>query len=358
MKIADMIDFLVNTWIWGLDIGAQIPIRCVVNNGEMESDDKIYFLLKQWRKIFWEPASFSDVAFLDPWGKMKIADMIDFLVNTWIWGLDIGAQIPIREMESDDKIYFLLKQWRKIFWEPASFSDVAFLDPCGEMEISNVIEFHMKHCREALFEAARITGGAILNSCGEMEITSALELHMKHWKDAFSQENGAVSHSDNFGFGKWEVYHEIQNLRDHWREKLDEAYGMSELYSSGDMEISDVIEFNVKRCREALFKAAGISGGAILNSCEEMEISDAIKLHIKYWSEAFSEKAGAIDYFSFDEGTIDCEISNLENHWREKLCEAYGISMDKDSPWRYVLKIWMKALYGISKDAVYTPRVR
>jgi len=35
---------------------------------------------------------------------------------------------------------------------------------------------------------------------------------------------------------------------------------------SGDMEISDVIEFNVKRCREALFKAAGISGGAILNS--------------------------------------------------------------------------------------------
>ncbi|XP_027907247.1 TMV resistance protein N-like isoform X2 [Vigna unguiculata] len=127
---------------------------------------------------------------------------------------------------------------------------------------------------------------------------------------------------------------------------------------SGDMEISDVIEFNVKRCREALFKAAGISGGAILNSCEEMEISDAIKLHIKYWSEAFSEKAGAIDYFSFDEGTIDCEISNLENHWREKLCEAYGISMDKDLQWRYVLKIWMKALYGISKDAVYTPSVQ
>lgn len=60
---------------------------------------------------------------------MKIADEIDSLVMHWMNGLRTGVEIPIREMKTEDRTDFLLKQWREVFCEPVSISEVAFLDP-------------------------------------------------------------------------------------------------------------------------------------------------------------------------------------------------------------------------------------
>ncbi|XP_027907249.1 disease resistance protein RPS6-like isoform X2 [Vigna unguiculata] len=122
--------------------------------------------LEHWKEALSKVAQIPGVIDLDPRGKMKIADMIDFLVNTWIWGLHIGAQIPIREMESDDKIYFLLKQWRKIFWEPASFSDVAFLDPW--LSLGRYVTFSRTNIRFLQFLAKTGHNGSRMKTDVEM----------------------------------------------------------------------------------------------------------------------------------------------------------------------------------------------
>ncbi|WVZ16148.1 hypothetical protein V8G54_009130 [Vigna mungo] len=49
---------------------------------------------------------------------MKIADSIEFLIGRWMAGLFEGAEIPFRELEIDDGMDFLLKQWREVFCEP------------------------------------------------------------------------------------------------------------------------------------------------------------------------------------------------------------------------------------------------
>ncbi|WVZ17062.1 hypothetical protein V8G54_010044 [Vigna mungo] len=77
--------------------------------------------------------------------------------------------------------------------------------------------------------------------------------------------------------------------------------------------IANAIKLHMEHCREALFEAAGISGDAVLNSCEEMEITNAIEFHMKHWRDAFSKDAA-----------VNSEIMLLKNHWEEKVLKAYG----------------------------------
>ncbi|QCE15596.1 hypothetical protein DEO72_LG11g2607 [Vigna unguiculata] len=81
--------------------------------------------LEHWKESLSVVVQSSGVVDLDPRGKIKIADRIDFLVEMWMVGLHIGAEILISEMEIDDKMDFLLKQWREVFCEPVSISEVA-----------------------------------------------------------------------------------------------------------------------------------------------------------------------------------------------------------------------------------------
>ncbi|KAL9303250.1 hypothetical protein ACSQ67_020513 [Phaseolus vulgaris] len=327
-------------------------------------------VLVNWKEALAEAAKISGVVDLDPRGKMKIADKIDLLVMHWMEGFRTGVEIPIREMESYyDLINFLLKQWREVFCEPVSISEVAFLDPrldlelvqmrlvedvmkislvavstsnhsrrqsleerfrgfclngrliLGRVEMANVIEFHVQHCREALFQAAGISGGAVLNSCGEMEITNAIELHMKHWKDSFSEEAGAVLDSKC-------LWREIRDLMNHWREKLFEASRISgdkQLSSSREIEIEQLLE----SWRKALAEAVDNSTGAVFESrsLKMLKAYNRIESLLNHWRMALCEAVAILRLVvEHLRGIKDNDINNLVKHAGDDLREAASIS--------------------------------
>ncbi|XP_022632565.1 TMV resistance protein N-like isoform X2 [Vigna radiata var. radiata] len=84
----------------------------------------------QWEKRLLEVVQISKILDLNPRGKMKIADSIEILVRQSMAGLFKGAEIPFRKEKVDDAMDFLVKQWREVFCEAFSISEVALLDPC------------------------------------------------------------------------------------------------------------------------------------------------------------------------------------------------------------------------------------
>ncbi|XP_027907780.1 TMV resistance protein N-like isoform X2 [Vigna unguiculata] len=184
------------------------------------------------------------------------------------------------------------------------------------------------------------------------------DISMVYWKFALAQTPSSYVESNPRD--ETEIADSINFLVKQWMERI--CMG-AEIPFSFEMETADAIEFQVKHCREALFKAAGISRGAILNSRREMEITEAIELQLKYWRDAFSKEAGGVlDSKGYGKRVVDSEIRNLQNHWREKLLEAYSILEDKrvyssrEIQIEADLERWMKVLVeaaNVATDAVY-----
>ncbi|WVZ16147.1 hypothetical protein V8G54_009129 [Vigna mungo] len=77
----------------------------------------------KWEKTLLEVVQISKILDLNPRGKMKIADSIEFLVRQSKEGLFKGAEITFRK-EKVDGMDFLMKQWREVFCEPFRISEV------------------------------------------------------------------------------------------------------------------------------------------------------------------------------------------------------------------------------------------
>ncbi|XP_068479782.1 TMV resistance protein N-like isoform X3 [Phaseolus vulgaris] len=274
-------------------------------------------VLKNWKEELAEAAQISGVVDVDPTGKMKIADEIDSLVMHWMNGLRTGVEIPIRcvvkEMKTEDRTDFLLKQWREVFCEPVSISEVAFLDP--RAEIANVIDFHVKHCREALFEAAGISGGAVLNSWWEI-----LDL-MNHWRDKLFEASGISG--DNKQLSSREI--EIEELLESWRQELYDALQNS-------IGAVDNSAGSVDNSAGAVDNSAGAvdnSTGAVFESrsLKKLKAYNRIESLLNHWRMALCE-AVAISRLVAQHyrGIKDNEINYLVKHAGDTLCEAAGIS--------------------------------
>ncbi|XP_017410147.1 TMV resistance protein N isoform X3 [Vigna angularis] len=277
----------------------------IIFSSNIERRDK---LDNQWKKTLLEVVQISKILDLNPRGKMKIADSIESIVRQCKDGLFKVANIPFRKEKVD--VDFLVKQWREVFCEPVSISEVELRDPW-----------------EALFEAAGISGDAVLNSGGGMEISNAIQLHMEHWRDAFSEEAGTHLDSNNLRSLREMVDSEIWCLRDHWREKVREAYGRygdNQLYSRRKIDI----ELHLENCTKALQAAIAIPRKAVsIPSFQKLKTYNGIESLVEHWKIALHEAAEisrlVLQHYR---GITDNEIKYIEKHARDALREAAGIS--------------------------------
>ncbi|QCE04269.1 hypothetical protein DEO72_LG8g2304 [Vigna unguiculata] len=301
-------------------IGSSFGGRHLVRLVASQRFERVNKPLKRWKKALSEVAQ-TTLSYVDSKGRDEsvIADWISFPVKQLMERLCMGAEIPFREMEIDDKIDFIVKHWAVIFRKPYPSSILTYI----QVETADAIEFQVKHCREALFEAVGISRGAILNSCREIEITKAIELQLKYWKDAFSEEAGGVL--DSKGFGMRVIDSEIWKLRNHWREKIHEAYGISEDKRQYSKEIE--IEADLERWMKVLIEAANVATDAVYVSCIKMlKAYNRIETFAKHWRIALCDAVG-ISSFEVQHRRVmkDDEINDIEKH-RDALREAAAIS--------------------------------
>ncbi|KAH1256575.1 TMV resistance protein N [Glycine max] len=198
-------------------------------NRRREIGDKICLLAQHWREALREAAGILGDS-VSEFGKMDIANKIDYFVERWRDGLCVATRIPWRGMLIAEKLIDLLvKHWRETLCEAlceaVGFSDGADLY-YREIEMVYKIEPLVVNWSTALGEAAgSISGGAHLNSQGKF--ANEISLLMKHWREALCEHNGIpLVFLLNFSVEE-EIIRDFKDLMMSWKEALREAAGIS-----------------------------------------------------------------------------------------------------------------------------------
>ncbi|KHN28855.1 hypothetical protein glysoja_037783 [Glycine soja] len=157
-----------------------------------EIGDKICLLAQHWREALREAAGILGDS-VSEFGKMDIANKIDYFVERWRDGLCVATRIPWRGMLIAEKLIDLLvKHWRETLCEAlceaVGFSDGADLYYRGKF--ANEISLLMKHWREALCEHNGIPLVFLLNFSVEEEIIRDFKDLMMSWKEALREAAG------------------------------------------------------------------------------------------------------------------------------------------------------------------------
>ncbi|KAL3027329.1 hypothetical protein AAZX31_03G046300 [Glycine max] len=242
-------------------------------NRRREIGDKICLLAQHWREALREAAGILGDS-VSEFGKMDIANKIDYFVERWRDGLCVATRIPWRGMLIAEKLIDLLvKHWRETLCEAlceaVGFSDGADLYYSREIEMVYKIEPLVVNWSTALGEAAgSISGGAHLNSQGKF--ANEISLLMKHWREALCEHNGIpLVFLLNFSVEE-EIIRDFKDLMMSWKEALREAAGISRvvvLNYRGKVKIAtEERNILVKHWAETLREAASISGIVVLNS--------------------------------------------------------------------------------------------